>query len=496
VVPLDQEAVLNELLYKSATNLAALIRRREVSSREVVDAHIARIEDVNPRLNAVVAERFAAARAEADRADAALRGAGGSSAAAAGAGGELPPFHGVPCTIKESIALAGMPFTSGLVARTGVVADEDATPVARMRRAGFIPLGVTNISELCMWMESNNHVYGRTNNPYDPRRTVGGSSGGEGAIVGAGGSPVGLGADVGGSIRMPAFFNGVFGHKPTGGLVPGTGQYPVARGDVRRYNTTGPICRRAEDLMPLLRIIAGPDGRDGGCREFSLGDPDAVRIDTLTVLDVEDNGTTSVSDDLRAARAHAVSALRARGARVEAARFPALRESFAIWSSMMRAADGPSFGELLGNGTDRVWALELGRWALRRSPHTLPALALAMMEKLAKRMPRAAEKARALGAELKAELTARLGDRGVIVYPPYAEPAPRHGKPLWPPFNWVYTAIFNVMEFPSTQFPLGLNADGVPLGAQVASVAGNDHVTIAVARALEQDLGGWTPPPA
>ena len=116
-----------------------------------------------------------------------------------------------------------------------------------------------------MWMESNNRVYGRTNNPYDPTRIVGGSSGGEGAIVGAGGSPFGLGCDIGGSIRMPAFFNGVFGHKPTGGLVPGTGQYPHARGRALRASSPpARSCRRAEDLMPLLRILAGPDGKDEG----------------------------------------------------------------------------------------------------------------------------------------------------------------------------------------------------------------------------------------
>ncbi|HZS36055.1 MAG TPA: amidase, partial [Polyangia bacterium] len=306
MVPVDEEAGLNPLLTKSATELAASIRRRELSSRAVVEAHIARIVEVNPRLNAMVADRFTAARADADAADEAVR-----------AGGDLPQFHGVPCSIKESIALAGMPLTSGLVARKAVTADGDATTVARLKRAGAIPLGVTNVSELCMWMETNNRVYGRTNNPYDPKRIVGGSSGGEGAIVGAGGTPFGLGADIGGSIRMPAFFNGVFGHKATGGLVPGTGQYPIAENQALRYLTTGPLCRRAEDLMPLLRVLAGPDGFDAGCEARTLGDPGAVRLDELHVLDVEDNGKTPVADDLRAARRRAVEALRARGARVE-----------------------------------------------------------------------------------------------------------------------------------------------------------------------------------
>src|SRR4051812_38877312 len=248
----------------SAVELAALIRGRRISSREAVEAHIAQIARVNPVLNAVVRERFDEARAEADAADAAL---------ARGDVDMLPPLHGVPCTIKECFALRGMPHSAGLRARRHVVAARDATAVARLRQAGAIPLGVTNTSELCMWMESNNRVYGRTNNPYDASRIVGGSSGGEGAIIGAGASPFGLGSDIGGSIRGPAFFNGVFGHKPTGGLVPGTGQYPLARGAALRYLTTGPLARRAEDLMPLLRVLAGPDGHDGGCEAMPLGDP-------------------------------------------------------------------------------------------------------------------------------------------------------------------------------------------------------------------------------
>ena len=138
-----------------------------------------------------------------------------------------PPLLGVPCTIKESFAVAGMPHTSGSVARKDVIAEHSATAVAAARQAaGAIPLGVTNTSELTMWIESDNRVWGRTNNAYDATRTAGGSSGGEGAAIGSGFAPIGLGTDIGGSIRLPAFFNGVFGHKPSGCLVPITGHYP------------------------------------------------------------------------------------------------------------------------------------------------------------------------------------------------------------------------------------------------------------------------------
>src|SRR5699024_2538512 len=137
----------------------------------------------------------------------------------------------------------GMPNTAGVVSRVGLRATEDATSVARYRQAGAIPIGVTNTSEACMWMESNNKVYGRSNNPYDITRIVGGSSGGEGAIIGAGVVPFGLGSDVGGSIRMPAFFNGVFGHKASSGLIPNSGQFPPIEGEGLRYLSTGPLAR-------------------------------------------------------------------------------------------------------------------------------------------------------------------------------------------------------------------------------------------------------------
>ncbi|HEY3353683.1 MAG TPA: amidase [Polyangia bacterium] len=476
-----------DLLTSSGTALARLIRTRAVTSREVVEAHIARIERVNPVLNAVVAPRFATARAEADRADARVRDA---------APAELPPLHGVPCTIKEAIALEGMPYTSGLVARVGRTAPRDATGTARLRAAGAIPLGVTNCSELCMWMESANRVYGRSNNPYDPRRTVGGSSGGEGAIVAACGAPFGLGADVGGSIRMPAYFNGVFGHKPTGGLIPNTGHFPLAHGLGQRYLTTGPIARRAEDLWPLVRILAGPDGEDGGARALPLGDPAAVRLDELDVLVVEENGAVPVHADLRYALWRAADALGARGARVRRARFTALARSFDIWAAMLGSVGGPSFASLMGEGTPvRPWR-ELARWLLGRSPHTFPAIGLAALEGLSAAVPARQQRALALGAELHDELTRTIGPSGVLLYPPYPTTAPRHNAPLWPPFNWVYTAIFNVMQLPVTVAPLGLDGAGLPLGVQIAGIEGNDHVTIAVAQALEQALGGWVPPGA
>jgi fatty acid amide hydrolase 2 len=471
-----------DFLTLSATTLARMIRDREATSSEIVEAHVARVRRVNPGLNAVVCARFEEARREAAIADAKVE-----------AGEPLPPLHGVPCTIKECFALVGMPNSSGLRSRAGVVADRDATAVARLRAAGAIPLGVTNVSELCMWMETSNLVYGRTNNPYDRRRIVGGSSGGEGAIVGSGASPFGLGSDIGGSIRMPAFFCGVFGHKPSGGLVPGTGQYPMAHGRARRYLTTGPIARRAEDLWPLLRILAGPDGEDDGCTSLPLGAPSRVQLRGLDVVSVEDNGALQVDRRLVSAQRRAADALAARGARVRTASIEPLRHSLEVWSTLLAEAGGPTFAELMGDGVAIDAFAELFRWLRGRADHTLPAIGLALLEKLPALMPARAKQALAHAERLRDELDATIGD-GVMLFPSYTCPAPLHHTPLLLPIQWQYTAVLNVLELPATQVPLGLDEKARPLGIQVVARHGGDHLTIAIAQSLERDLGGWVPP--
>lgn len=460
------------MLTDSATSLARRIRSGELSSRQVVEAHVEHARRHNPRLNAIVADRYDAALAEADEADAALR-----------RGDEVGPFHGVPCTIKETFALTGMPNTAGLVSRAGRPAEADAVTVERVRAAGAIPIGVTNVSELAMWFESSNRVYGRTNNPYDTSRIVGGSSGGEGAAVGAGFAPFGLGSDIGGSIRMPAFFNGVFGHKPSAGLVPNDGQFPVDN-DPRmlRYQCTGPLARRAEDLLPLLRLVAASD----------VG-PDDVDLSRLSVVSVETNGAIHPSSELVAAQRRAVASLRELGATVRTARVAALRRSFDIWGALLSEAREVPFRTLLADGGRFSTRREVARWVAGRSPHTFPALGLAVVERWPDLLPGRSRRLVALGHALRDELAALVGD-GVLFYPSFPTVAPRHHAPIRRPFAFAYTAILNVAELPATQVPLGLDPTGLPLGVQVAAAPGNDAVTIAVARHLERVFGGWVPP--
>lgn len=474
----------NELLTRSATELAAAIRAGETTSAAVVQAHYDYLDEVNPKLNAVVFQRRREAFAEAAAADAQV-----ATARAAGGLDSLPPLLGVPCTIKENFAFAGTPQASGLLARAHIINDHDAPTVARLRAAGAVPLGVTNTSELCMWMESFNKVYGITNNPYDPTRTVGGSSGGEGAIIGSGASPFGLGADVGGSIRMPAFFNGVFGHKPSPLLIPNDDQYPAAYGEAERILGTGPLCRRAEDLELLVRILAGAQaGR--------VGDPAGVDFARLRVLTVKPERGPRMSADQRDARDRAVAALVARGATHVAVDLPALDKAFDIWAAMLSEAGGQlSFSDMMFGTRHPLRAMrELFTLMIGRSPHTLPLIMLAGIERISDWAPRRHHKLVEKGRGLRARLHDLLGSDGVLVHPPYPTVAPRHYKALWPPFNFVHCAIFNTMEVPATSVPAGLDANGMPTGVQVVAAPENDHLGIACALALEKDLGGWVPP--
>jgi fatty acid amide hydrolase 2 len=300
-------------------------------------------------------------------------------------------------------------------------------------------LGVTNCSELCMWIESSNKVYGTSNNPYDVTRTVGGSSGGEGCIISTGGSIFGVGSDVGGSIRLPSFFNGIFGLKPTGGLVPNTGQFPITNGKGLRYLTTGPMCRRAEDLWPLLKIMMGPDGKDEKCRkDVKLGDPFAIDFTKLKVYNIETNGGwfMNVSEELLESQRKVARFLEEKGAKVyHNIKFEHLKHSFDIWASMMQDAGGPTFYEYLCNGSPKLIFWEFLKYLIGQSDHTLPALALCVFEQIPKYFTSRNAKILEIGKQLKKEIREQLGDDSIILYPSYPSVAPKHKRAMLNPFR-------------------------------------------------------------
>lgn len=445
------------LIERSATDLARAIRTGEISSREVVEAHIERLEHMHERINAVVVNRYDGARADADAADARV--------AAAADPDDLPPFLGVPCTIKESIAMAGMPNCAGLVSRQALRSNENAPTVQRMIDAGAIPLGVTNTPELCLWIETENRQYGRTNNAYSAKRTAGGSSGGEGAAVGSGGSPLGLGADIGGSIRLPAFFNGVFGLKPSPGLVPSTGQFPTTETEVAaKMLTIGPITRRAEDLIPMLRVIAGPDGIDPYAREGRIGDPASVSLAETPILLSEDASYVPVSRELRAVRLRAAEALESAGAKVETISLRSMKRALELYLAVLKLEAGVSVADLIvAEGSAKVTV----RNALKRKgPHTRALRLLLMSEWMTGKAPQGRlKKAAAARESFEREMTDAVGD-GVLLHPSHPRVAPRHGRTVGKPWLLTTTAVFNLAAMPVAQIPLGLNPRGLPLGTQ------------------------------
>jgi fatty acid amide hydrolase 2 len=459
-------------------DLASAIRAGELSASDVVAEHIEVLERIADR-NALAADRFDAARAEAEAADAYIRSAQA----------DLPPLLGVPITVKELIAVEAMPHTGGFPHRKRLRERADAPAVARLRAAGAIVLGVGNTPGPFYWFETNNQIYGRTSNAYDMSRTAGGSSGGDGVIVGSGGAAFALGSDMGGSIRIPAFVNGIFGHLPSPGLVPLTGHFPMPSGPFRRTLNIGPLTRRAADLAPVLRLIAGPDGHDPYVTDLRVGDPGAVELTGLPVLLSADSSTVPLRPVLKRAVEDAAAALEAAGADVREVSLRSMRwalaqfgavawselDLFASWSAMTAPVRGRS-----------------GRTPLVVSA---PARVLEFVESAPARAMRTRASRRLVDAARRAsdDLAEAMGG-GVLLHPPFPRLAPKHRTTIGQPWLATNTAVFNLFGMPVTQVPLGLTDDDLPLGVQVAAAPGHDAVSIAVALQLERSFGGWVDP--
>jgi fatty acid amide hydrolase 2 len=489
-----------DLLQIPALGVAALVQRGAVTAAEVLGAHVARIDSANPAINALVADRFEAARGEA----AAIDGLPAAARAAL-------PLAGVPFTAKEMVAAAGMPATYGCGNRSHLRATADATVVARVRAAGGILLGVSNVPEWGMWYETYNDLYGRTNNPWDVRRTAGGSSGGEAALVASGASAFGIGTDIGGSIRMPAAFCGVYGHKPSGGLVPLTGIHPVHRdedaallpaaagGVARRvtpYLAAGPLARSARDLCALLRIMAGDDGVDPNIAPITFADPAAVdwrgrRVVLLAAPRMK--LARSADSAVQHAARRAAEMLVARGGSLVEAPDSLFRRAGDIWFSGLQEAGGPRFSHLLGGDRHVRAVRELLRAMAGRSRYSWPALFFVIGELIGQRGAGAMRRARAEAARVAARFDELLGDGGVLIMPVHPRVAPRHNGPVLRPFDFLYTGIFNALRVPATSVPFGHDARGLPLAVQVVARHGRDDLTLAAACALEDALPAWRP---
>ncbi len=464
---------MQEIIFASATALARAIREKQVSSQEVVDAYLKRIEVINPALNSVVQVRAEAARDEARQADEAL------------ARGEVKgPLHGLPITIKDTYDVAGMVCTCGTKGRAAFVAQQDATVVARARAAGAIVLGLTNLPELLLAFESDNLIYGRTNNPYDLTRTPGGSSGGEAATVAAGGSPLGLGTDSGGSIRVPAHYCGVAGLKPTWGRVPLTGLFPPPLGIGARIRHPGPLARRVEDLALALPLIAGPDWRDATVVAAPLGDYRAVDLKTLRVAFYTDNGVAAPTPETAETVRQAARALAEAGAVVAEARPAGVEQSFELMTRVFGAAVGGGMQGML----QMLGTIELSPLLQQFAALVFPYLPTAPAD---------------LGNLLtrwdlwRNGMQTFLERHDVVVSPVAAEPALPHGTTFagehLPGFSYAMT--HSLTGWPSVVVRGGTSPEGLPIGVQVVARPWREDVALAAAQQIETALGGWQRPP-
>ncbi|MEA3092755.1 MAG: fatty acid amide hydrolase [Caballeronia sp.] len=322
----------------SATEMASKVRIGDISAHELVEAHIARIEAVNPKLNAVVVKRYDAARGEARDID--HRRVAGEA---------LPPLAGVPITIKECLDFEGTASTFGLPSRRDAIAASDEAHVARLRQAGAIVLGKTNVAQLLMFVECDNPIYGRTNNPWNLDRTCGGSSGGEGAIIAAGGSALGLGTDIGGSCRYPAGFCGIVGFKATAGRMPDRGRYSMSFGQQAIASQVGLLARNVDDIAAGLSVADGarPTSLEP---QMPLGSPASVDPGTLRIGFYTDDGIMQSSPAVRRAVREAAKHLADAGASVVEWSLPDPEQLLHLAFALFSADSGAHFKSLLAGG--------------------------------------------------------------------------------------------------------------------------------------------------
>lgn len=473
--------------FGSARQLARAVRSGAVSSFELLRAYLARVDEFNPAINAVVIDDRERALKDAQAADRALA-----------AGRRVGPLHGVPITVKESYNIRGHETTWGFPALAGNVADDDAVAVARLRAAGAVVFGKTNIPIALADFQSYNDVYGTTNNPWDLTRGPGGSSGGSAAALAAGLSALELGSDIGGSIRNPAAYCGVYGHKPTFGIVPKRGHtlsdQLVAEGDI---SVGGPLARTADDLALALKVIAGPDVLDAGYRLVLPPPPSSLQGLRVAVwLDQPD--LAPVDATVIVAIEEAAEALRAAGATVDADARPAfdLASAHATYMQLLIgtiSVGDPGFAEMVGRA-DALDPGDVGPYAQNLRFATARHHDYAV-----------AENQRDL---LRWAWHDFFQDHDVLLAPITATPAFRHdhSEPLGartmtvngadvPYFSQLFWAGLAVgAHLPATAVPVGTVA-GLPVGMQIIGDAYRDRTTIWLAGQLANLIGGFTPPP-
>ena len=462
---------MSEAIYWSACRIAAEIRAGNLSSREIVDACLERIEQVNPKINAVVRLVTERARKEADALD-----------RLAASGQFRGPLHGVPITIKDSLDSEGIVSTGGTMGRKDFIPQQDAPVVARLRDAGAVLLGKTNTPELTLSGETSNLIYGRTLNPYDLERSPGGSSGGSAAIVACGGAALELGSDTGGSIREPAHLCGITGIKPTSGRTPRSGHIvPYGGGVMDSLTQIGPMARYVEDLVLALPIICGPDGRDPAVVPVAIGDPAEVDLSKLRIAWYADNGILAAADDIQRVVAETARQLQAQRFNIEQKLLPGMRELVDLSTGLRESANAGLIMRLLQRYGTQQPGPDLAGYLTADGIASANSLDPALMEAIDE------ARSRALGF---------FADYDAILCPPAHALARPHGASHGDSFDdWSYITIHNLLGWPGLSVRAGTSADGLPVGVQVVAAPWREDIALALALKIETLMGGYQKPP-
>jgi Asp-tRNA(Asn)/Glu-tRNA(Gln) amidotransferase A subunit family amidase len=471
---------LNDIVYLPLTKMAESIRAKQISPVELVDAHLSRIRELNPKLNAFVTVDGERARTQARSAEAALSSSAKSNS--------IGPLHGVPVSIKSSIDVAGLPCECGSILRRGSVPLEDAPLVARLRAAGAIILGNTNVPEFLMAYETDNLLYGRTNNPWDLLRTPGGSSGGEAAAIAAGCSAGGVGSDGGGSIRIPAHYSGICGLKPTPGRVPSTGHFPGSAGPFAQLGVVGPMARYISDVQKLFEVMAGPDPGDPASAPVPLKRWSKQEIRKLAVAYFVDDEITPVTAETGAAVRTAADALRAQGFKVTEWKPQNLDRVWQLWWNLFGRAGQMSFAPTIGNREAELSPiLRAFRALVAEAP---PLTALDLLNTLLAR------------DVLRGKLLEKMEEFPILLCPVCAIPAFRHGEREWVVQGrkveylkaMSYSQWFNLLGNPAVVVPVSRSPEGLPIGVQIVGRPWEDEAVLDVAAIIEEACGGFRRP--
>jgi len=480
--------------FRTATELGAALRKREVSAVELAQDAIGRIERHDPKINAVCVRDF-------DRALNAAR-----AADTARANGDERPLLGIPLTVKESYNVVGLPTTWGMPEQRNFRPAEDALAISRVKDAGLVILGKTNVPLGLGDWQSYNEIYGTTNNPYDLTRTPGGSSGGSAAALAAGYGPLSLGSDLAGSLRVPAFHCGVFAHKPTFALVPSRGHLPPPFPPLpldRDMAVIGPLARCAADLSLLLDIVAGPDPIEAGkAYKLALPPPRHNELKDFRILVIDTDPVMPTNAVVRVAIDKLASDLARAGVRIE-------RQS-PLWPDF--AASSRLFMRMLMSFLAIAFQPEIYAGALAAAPN-LPKDDLSLQAErlrgiaLSHRDWVMAESAR---GQLRAQWRELFKNFDAVICPVMPTPAFPHdhspeqekrrinidGKEYVYSDQMAWPGIANLPGLPATAIPTGLSPEGLPLGVQIVGPWLEDRTPLRLAELIEREFGGFVPPPA